>query len=89
MKQVFRGFWLVILAITLSSPLFSQSGSQTKSRVAPATHAATQEDIQSLRDTVQAQQKQIEAQTLQMQDHPENSIPRTNYFHFLQLLSIC
>jgi len=68
MKQVFRGFWLVILAITLSSPLFSQSGSQTKSRVAPATHAATQEDIQSLRDTVQAQQKQIEAQTLQMQE---------------------
>jgi hypothetical protein len=68
MKQVFRGFWLVILAITLSSPLFSQSGSQTKSRVAPATHAATQEDLQSLRDTVQAQQKQIEAQTLQMQE---------------------
>jgi hypothetical protein len=68
MKEVFGGLWLVILAITLSSPLFSQSGSQTKSRQAPAAHAATQEDLQSLRNTVQAQQKQIEAQTLQMQE---------------------
>lgn len=67
MNEVSRSFWIIILAITLNGLFSSQASSQTNSK-APATHAATQEDVQALRDTVQAQQKQIEVQSQQMQE---------------------
>jgi len=65
MKASFR--WVVIMSV-LSAPLFAQTLSPAKKKhSSKAAPAASQQDVQSLRDLVEAQQKQIEAQTQQMQ----------------------
>lgn len=68
MEKVSRGFWMMIIAIGLNGLLSAQGSSRTKSNRPSPHHAATQEDVQALRDTVQAQQKQIAAQIQQMQE---------------------
>jgi len=64
-------FFAVILA--LSAGLLAQSTSTHKKKhpKARAATAATQQDVQALRDLVQAQQKQIETQGQQMQQLQE------------------
>ena len=64
-------FFAVILA--LSAGLLAQPTSTPKKKhpKAPAATAATQQDVQALRDLVQAQQKQIETQGQQMQQLQE------------------
>ncbi len=57
---------LFILALGLGAPAQSSSGVVKKKHA--ATPAASQQDVQSLRDLVQAQQKQIETQNQQLQD---------------------
>jgi hypothetical protein len=65
MKASFR--WITVVSI-LSATLFAQTPSpSTKKRSSNAVPAASQQDVQSLRELVEAQQKQIEAQSHQMQ----------------------
>lgn len=59
--------WVIIMSI-LSATLFAQTPSPSKKKHSSnAVQAASQQDVQSLRDLVEAQQKQIEAQSRQMQ----------------------
>ncbi|PYV51763.1 MAG: hypothetical protein DMG92_03295 [Acidobacteria bacterium] len=68
MRQTFRGLGIVTIAFALSGSLLAQTTiAPKKRRAASAAPAASQQDVQALRDTVQAQQRQIEAQNQQMQ----------------------
>jgi hypothetical protein len=65
MKASFR--WITVVSI-LSATLFAQTPSTSKKKHSSnAVPAASQQDVQSLRELVEAQQKQIEAQSHQMQ----------------------
>jgi Putative porin len=65
MKSSFR--WITIVSI-LSATLFAQTPSPSKKkRSSNAAPAASQQDVQSLRELVEAQQKQIETQSQRMQ----------------------
>lgn len=58
----------VLMIFTLSATLFAQtSTSVTKKKLSSAPPAASQQDIQALRDIVATQQKQIETQSQQVQ----------------------
>jgi hypothetical protein len=65
--------WVSILgiAIALSAGLVAQSIPAPKRKRPATSPAATQQDVQSLRDLVQAQQKQIETQSQQVQQLQE------------------
>ena len=68
MRQSFRWLGIVSMAFALSGSLLAQTTiAPKKRRAASAAPAASQQDVQALRDTVQAQQRQIEAQNQQMQ----------------------
>jgi len=69
MKLGFRWFSIFTATIALSAGLLAQSTSPLKKKhpKASAQPAATQQDLQTLRDLVQAQQKQIETQSQQVQ----------------------
>ena len=74
MRQGVRGLAVLTFALALSGALLAQNGATTprqKRRAKPATAsvkpAASQEDVQSLRDLVLAQQKQLDAQNQQVQ----------------------
>jgi len=69
MKLGFRWFSMFTATIAMSAGLLAQSASTPKKKhpKAPAPVAASQQDVQSLRDLVQAQQKQIETQSQQVQ----------------------
>ena len=74
MTQVFRGLGIFTIALALSGSLFAQTTASTstkKRRARPAAAsvapAASQQDVQSLRDLVLAQQKQLESQNQQVQ----------------------
>jgi hypothetical protein len=59
--------WVIIMSI-LSATLFAQTLSPSKKKHSSnAVPAASQQDVQTLRELVEAQQKQIEAQSRQMQ----------------------
>jgi gas vesicle protein len=65
MKASFR--WVAILGI-LSATLFAQTQSPSKKKhLSNTVPAASQQDVQSLRQLVEAQQKQIETQSQQVQ----------------------
>lgn len=73
MRHRFRGLGIFTIALALSGSLFAQTGTasakkkRAKSATVPAAAAASQEDVQSLRDLVLAQQKQLETQNQQVQ----------------------
>jgi hypothetical protein len=61
-------FGLIVTVLILSATLFAQTANPPgKKRSSNAAPAASQQDVQSLRELVEAQQKQIEAQSRQMQ----------------------
>jgi len=63
-----RKFWdlgILILALALGASAQTSSGVRKKQAAIPA---ASQQDVQELRDLVQAQQKQIEAQSHELQE---------------------
>jgi hypothetical protein len=74
MRQGLRWLGIFSIAIALGGPLLAQNTATAPSKkrrakpaAASATPAASQEDVQSLRDLVLAQQKQLEAQNQQVQ----------------------
>jgi hypothetical protein len=69
MKLGFRWFSIVTATIALSAGLLAQSASTPKKKhlKAATPPAASQQDVQSLRELVQAQQKQIETRSQQVQ----------------------
>jgi hypothetical protein len=71
MKLGFRWVSILGIAISLSAGLVAQSIPAPKRKRPAASPAATQQDVQSLRDLVQAQQKQIETQSQQVQQLQE------------------
>lgn len=69
MKRSFSCLRIFTVILTLSAPLVAQTSTTPprKKRIkAAAAPAASQEDVQSLRDLVLAQQKQLEAQNQQV-----------------------
>ena len=68
MKQSFRRLGILTVLLALSAPLIAQTSvtPPKKKRAKPAAPAASQEDVQALRDLVMAQQKQLEAQNQQV-----------------------
>ena len=72
MSQNFRRLGILTVLLALSVPLVAQSPvtppkkKRAKPAAAPVVPAASQEDVQALRDLVMAQQKQLEAQNQQM-----------------------
>src|SRR5258706_9391412 len=63
MKLRFRWLSFMTLTTVVSAGLFAQSTPPKKKHLKPAAAAtASQQDVESLRDLVQSQQKQIEAQ---------------------------
>lgn len=72
MRQSFRWLGISTVLLALSALLAAQTTTtppkkrRAKSTAAPAAPAASQEDVQSLRDLVLAQQKQLEAQNQQV-----------------------
>ena len=72
MKFRFRWLGVITTTLALSAVLLAQSTSTApKKRLTKASSAATEQDVQSLRDLVQSQQKQIEAQNQQVQQLQE------------------
>src|SRR6266700_2732827 len=72
MNLRFRWLGAFSTILALSAVLLAQSTSTTpKKRQAKASPAATQQDVQVLRDLVQSQQKQIETQNQQVQQLQE------------------
>src|ERR1700746_2961864 len=74
MTQSFPRLGVVMLAFALSAQLFAQTTSypkQKRRKPAAAAPVASQADLQSLRDLVVAQQKQIETQSQQVQQLQE------------------
>jgi hypothetical protein len=71
MKLGFRWVSILGIAISLSAGLVAQSIPAPKRKRPAASPAATQQDVQSLRDLVQAQQKQLETQSQQVQQLQE------------------
>lgn len=68
----FRWFSIFTATIALSAGLLAQSASTTKKKhPKPAAPAATEQDVETLRDLVQAQQRQIETQGQQVQQLQE------------------
>src|SRR5438270_3072051 len=71
MNQRFRGLGVFIISLALSLSLIAQTAgppsTEKKHREPAAIPAASQADLQSLRDLVAAQQKQIETQSQQVQ----------------------
>ncbi len=69
MKLGFRWFSIFTATIAMSAGLLAQSASTPKKKhpKPAAAPAATEQDVQSLRDLVQTQQKQIETQGQQVQ----------------------
>jgi hypothetical protein len=65
MIRKFWGFGILILALALGASAQTSSGVRKKQAAIPA---ASQQDVQELRDLVQAQQKQIEAQSHELQE---------------------
>ena len=72
MRHSFRWLGIFTIALALSTSLVAQTTTtppkkkRAKPAAAPAVPAASQEDMQSLRDLVLAQQKQLEAQNQQV-----------------------
>src|SRR6202166_2147186 len=72
MRHSFRRLGIFTIALALSGPLLAQTTTtppkkkRAKLAAIPAAPAASQEDVQSLRDLVLAQQKQLEAQNQQV-----------------------
>ena len=67
MKDTFWRLGIFVVALALALPAAGQTGASSKKKAKPAP-AASQEDVQQLRDLVTAQQKQIETQSQQMQE---------------------
>ena len=74
MRQSFRWFGIFTITLALSASLLAQSTATTspkkkraKAATGSAVPAASQQDVQSLRDLVLAQQKQLETQNQQVQ----------------------
>ncbi|TMC14417.1 MAG: hypothetical protein E6J33_11865, partial [Chloroflexi bacterium] len=74
MRQGLRWLGIFSIAIALGGPLLAQTTAtappkkrRAKPAAASSTPAASQEDVQSLRDLVLAQQKQLETQNQQVQ----------------------
>jgi Putative porin len=68
MKPRFSWLGILTAALVLSTMVPAQTATtSTKRRPRAAAQAASQRDVQALRDLVQAQQKQIEAQNQQVQ----------------------
>jgi len=74
MRQSFRWLGIFTIALALSGSLLAQTTAtpppkrkHTKPATVSAAPAASQEDVQSLRDLVLAQQKQLETQNQQVQ----------------------
>lgn len=68
MTQSFRRLGIFLIALALSTSLLAQTSTPPKKkRAKPAEPAASQQDVQALKDLVQSQQKQIESQNQQMQ----------------------
>jgi hypothetical protein len=61
-------FGLIVTVLVLSATLFAQTANPPrKKRASNVAPAASQQDVQSLRELVEAQQKQIETQSQQLQ----------------------
>lgn len=69
--QWLLGGVIVALALSLGSLAQTAPSDSAKKKHTKAVPAATQEDVQSLRDLVQSQQKQIETQSQQVQQLQE------------------
>jgi multidrug efflux pump subunit AcrA (membrane-fusion protein) len=73
MRHSFRRLGVFTIALALSGPLLAQTTTtppkkkRAKLAAAPVAPAASQQDVQSLRDLVLAQQKQLESQNQQVQ----------------------
>src|ERR1700688_2982619 len=73
MRHSFRRLGIFTIALALSGPLLAQTTTtppkkkRAKLAAIPAAPAASQQDVQSLRDLVLAQQKQLESQNQQVQ----------------------
>ena len=68
MTSKFTRWGIYIMALALATPFWAQTAGSPKKKTRPKTvPAASQQDVQALRDLIQAQQKQIEAQNQQMQ----------------------
>ncbi len=64
-----RGFWgWGVFAITLAAAAYAQTSTGATKKKHAVAPAASQQDVQALRDLVQTQQKQIETQNQQLQD---------------------
>lgn len=73
MRQTLHWLLMFIIAVAFTGSLLAQTGglARKKKPTTPASAAASQEDVQALRDLVMAQQKQLEAQNQQVQQLQE------------------